>query len=178
VTTQSSRTLPLAPSRMTTGFAFSFIERCIRESFATRRFGKPEMTQIIHELCSGDPECVYCGSIDVRRWDHLFPVAAGGDTVIGNMVPACSRCDDSKQALAYRDWVLSAARFSPRTRGVPDLESRLSRIDSYVERHTYAPRPIEQRLDREETRELEKIRQRAPIARRHGWSHSKVSSTD
>jgi hypothetical protein len=84
---------------MTTGFGFSFLERSIRESFASRRFGKAYMEQILGELSDGRVECVYCGSPEVHRWDHLFPVAAGGDTVVGNMVPACARCDDSKQDL-------------------------------------------------------------------------------
>jgi hypothetical protein len=146
---------------MTTGFAFSFLERCIKESFATRRFGKPEMKQVIGELSPESPQCVYCGSADLRRWDHLYPVAVGGDTVVGNMVPACSRCDDSKQDLPYRQWVLSAARYSPMSQGVRDLESRLARIDAYVASPSYSPRPIEQRLLEDEARELANIRKRA-----------------
>jgi len=166
VTETSPRKLPLAPSRMTTGFAFTFIERCIKESFANRHFGKPQMQQVIDELCPQSPQCVYCGSMDLRRWDHLYPVAAGGDTVVGNMVPACGRCDDSKQDLPYREWVTSSARYSPKSQGVTDLDVRLARLDSYVSRHKYSPRPIEQRLTQAEAAELARIRGKAAELRR------------
>jgi hypothetical protein len=151
---------------MTTGFAFSFIERCIKESFADRHFGKAEMQQVIDELFPESPQCVYCGSREIRRWDHLYPVAAGGDAVVGNMVPACGRCDDSKQDLPYREWVISAARYSPKSQGVPDLDIRLARIDAYVAHHRYSPRPIEQRLSPTESAELTRIRERAAELRR------------
>ena len=31
-------------------------------------------------------ECIFCGNLDVKRWDHLVPISKGGDTVLGNMV--------------------------------------------------------------------------------------------
>lgn len=157
--------LPRAPARMTPGFAFSYVERCIKESLTMRQFGVPEMKLIVSELFDGDPECVYCGSSDVSRWDHLFPVARGGDTVIGNMVLACARCDDSKQASPYADWILSDARYSPKSRGVPDLDARIARIQMYVEAHAYSPRSIEKRLTRGELKRLETIRGSAAILR-------------
>jgi len=128
----AAKDLPPPPSRTTAGFAFSYIERCINESFARRRFGKSEMSQVLEHLSQGRVECAYCGSPEVRRWDHLFPVASGGDTVLGNMVPACARCDDSKRDIPYRQWMLSYAQFSPKSQRVPDLDLRLSALDKYV----------------------------------------------
>lgn len=153
--------LPRSPARMTPGFAFSFIERCINESLAERKFGIEEKTAIVEELFDGEPECIDCGTSDFARWDHLYPIAEGGDTVIGNMVLACSRCDDSKQALPYEEWMLSDARFFPKTRGVTDLGDRLKRIREYVAAHQYLPKPIEDRLTPEELNRLKAIRQAA-----------------
>ena len=64
------------------------------------------------------PECVFCGNREVKRWDHLVPVMKGGETVLGNMVPACARCDDSKQAFPFEEWMVSDAKWSPKSRGV------------------------------------------------------------
>lgn len=45
--------------------------------------------------------CVYCGSRAAEaelHVDHVRPVAAGGKTVLGNLVTSCSRCNQSKKA--------------------------------------------------------------------------------
>ena len=39
--------------------------------------------------------CVYYGDQNVQRWDQLVPVNKAGETVLGNMLPACARCNDS-----------------------------------------------------------------------------------
>jgi len=66
----------------------------------------------------------------------------------------------------YHYWMLSSVRFSPMSQGVADLEARIARIDTYVANHAYFPRPIEQRLSEEETRELVSIRERAAQLRK------------
>ena len=53
----------------------------------------------------------------MRRWDHVVPVAKGGDTVVGNMVIACSRCDYSKQASEFERWMNGDWRGCPKERG-------------------------------------------------------------
>ena len=43
-----------------------------------------------------DYKCAYCGtSIDLQsgELDHFYPMAAGGKTVPGNMLPCCSKCN-------------------------------------------------------------------------------------
>lgn len=37
--------------------------------------------------------CYYCGLSDARTFDHLTPVARGGDNSADNLMPACSRCN-------------------------------------------------------------------------------------
>ena len=151
--------LPRAPQRITTGFAFSYVERALKEGLANRQFGKAEMATILEFFGNDPPECVYCGSTEVKRWDHLIPVSEGGETVLGNMVPACGRCDDSKQHYPFEEWMFGSARFSPTSRQVPDVEERIQRIKAYERNFGYTPRKLEERLTDEELESLEGIRQ-------------------
>ena len=48
----------------------------------------------------------------------LIPIREGGETAVGNIVPARSRCDDSKQYLDYKEWIFSAAMNSPKAGGI------------------------------------------------------------
>lgn len=32
--------------------------------------------------------------MNAKQWDHYFPVSKG-DTILGDLVPACGSCDDS-----------------------------------------------------------------------------------
>jgi hypothetical protein len=152
---------PRVPQRTTPGFAFSMVDRALKDCLATRKFGMEEVQQAVGFLFPrGAAECTYCGSSNVERWDHLVPITAGGETVIGNMVPACGRCDDSKRDLRYDDWMTSDYPSAPRNRGVTDIESRRKRIKSYIEHFSYTPRTLEQRLNRKELRTLKDIRSR------------------
>ncbi len=101
--------------------------------------------------------CIYCGDGPIKRWDHLVAISKGGDTVLGNMVPACARCDDSKGAKDFREWALGKAKYSPKARGVPDIEKRLDDIDKYVAKHHYYHQLPKDRLDEEELRELKRL---------------------
>lgn len=80
----------------------------------------------------------------------------GGETVLGNMVPACGHCDDSKQALSIRQWFSKLAERDD----IRDPETRLRRIEDYARHFGYAARPLEERLNTEEWERLEKIRHR------------------
>lgn len=159
-------TLPRAPQRITPSFAFSYIERSIQEGLALRKFGRREMDEVVAFFFDGrEPECVYCGSQDVRRWDHLVPVMAGGDTIVGNMVLACAQCDDSKQATEFEQWMTGDAPRSPKSRGVLNVESRVRRIREYVRHYGYEVLPLDERLDKSERDELQEIRERVAADR-------------
>lgn len=97
--------LPRALARTTSGFAFSILNRALLEGISDRKFGAAEMRRLLEYFGSDQPRCVYCGAIELARWDHLIPVKAGGDTVLGNMVPACAPCDDSKRDLDFAQWL-------------------------------------------------------------------------
>jgi hypothetical protein len=36
--------------------------------------------------------------------DHVVPVARGGKSTKGNLVPACKSCNDKKRALLPMEW--------------------------------------------------------------------------
>lgn len=42
--------------------------------------------------------CAYCGEARPLTRDHVVPVSVGGSDYIANVVPACRRCNSSKQA--------------------------------------------------------------------------------
>lgn len=61
-------------------------------------------------------ECAYCGCT-MRKGerltrDHLVPVSLGGLTIQSNIVPACSRCNSSKQDSEWREWFMKQPFFS------------------------------------------------------------------
>lgn len=79
--------------------------------------------------------CAYCGGT-ATEWDHLRPVVSGQEptgyiTEIANLVPSCGKCNQSKGASHWRTWIQSGAKLSPKTRGVPNIESRIERLDAY-----------------------------------------------
>lgn len=51
--------------------------------------------------------CYYCGrSIPAAAltMDHLVPVARGGKSTRGNVVPACKSCNNKKKQLLPMEW--------------------------------------------------------------------------
>jgi len=46
-------------------------------------------------------------------------------------VPACGKCNQSKGKAHWHDWMMSSARLSPKSRGVVDLEDRVTRLSRY-----------------------------------------------
>ena len=79
--------------------------------------------------------CAYCGGIHTE-WDHLRPLVmkqrpTGFISEIHNLVPACGKCNQSKGNRPWREWMLSEARLSPKSRGIADLEERYSRLEAF-----------------------------------------------
>ena len=48
--------------------------------------------------------CVYCGATKKVEVDHVIPLDRGGPHSIGNLAPACSRCNRSKSNLFITEW--------------------------------------------------------------------------
>ena len=82
-----------------------------------------------------DIRCSYCGDRSTE-WDHLRPIISNQEptgyiTEIANLVPACGKCNQSKGKSHWRTWMESNSRLSPKSRGIPDLASRIARLDAY-----------------------------------------------
>ena len=48
-------------------------------------------------------------------------------------MPACGKCNQSKGNKPWREWMVSGAPLSPKTRGIPDLEEHMGRLAAYEE---------------------------------------------
>lgn len=49
--------------------------------------------------------CCYCGESHFHLTvDHVKPISKGGTTSLGNLVPACSRCNQSKSHRDVFEW--------------------------------------------------------------------------
>jgi 5-methylcytosine-specific restriction endonuclease McrA len=51
--------------------------------------------------------CHYCGQSTPAReltMDHLVPIARGGKTTKGNVVPACKSCNNKKRQMLPMEW--------------------------------------------------------------------------
>lgn len=80
-------------------------------------------------------ECAYCGD-PPTEWDHLRPIVrdkqpTGYISEIGNLVPACGKCNQSKGNKNWHYWMLSDARLSPKSRIVDTLRDRVVRLEAY-----------------------------------------------
>jgi hypothetical protein len=53
--------------------------------------------------------CAYCPDL-ATTWDHLVPVARGGRTEPGNIVPACCSCNSSKRSTPLLSWLEQTRR--------------------------------------------------------------------
>lgn len=97
----------------------------------------------ILELDADDLRCAFCGDPSTE-WDHLRPLImnrrpTGYISEIANLVPACGKCNQSKGNKNWRDWIVSDAHLSPRSKGVSDLPERIHRLEAYEAAHNVQP---------------------------------------
>jgi hypothetical protein len=48
--------------------------------------------------------CFYCGSFNSIQADHVIPIIKGGRHSIGNLVPACAKCNRNKGTKLLIEW--------------------------------------------------------------------------
>ena len=46
-------------------------------------------------------------------------------------MPACGKCNQSKSGAHWRKWITGPAKRSPASRGVPDLQARIERLQRF-----------------------------------------------
>jgi hypothetical protein len=151
------------PAKMYPGFGLSMLDRAVKEFFAARCSPKELLKLAEHFMRDGNVTCVYCDKVAATRWDHYHPVSGGGDSSPGNLVPACGRCDDSKQDKTIDEWAAGKAKHRPG----PDRVSLIhQRIAEYRKEYTYSEVAFETKLSQEDRaiykrfrRKLEELRE-------------------
>ena len=58
-------------------------------------------------------QCAYCGSETGLEQEHIVPMKKGGKYELGNIVPACRRCNASKGDRALIEWYSLSDVFDP-----------------------------------------------------------------
>lgn len=74
-----------------------------------------------------DGICHYCGCYWASVIDHVIPVAQGGRSVAGNLVPACQRCNAQKKdktPARWRAWRLARGMSWP----PPDCQMKIPEL--------------------------------------------------
>lgn len=145
------------PTKMYPGFGLSMLDRAVKEFFATR-CTRNDLGKIRDFFTrDGQIHCAYCDAPNPTRWDHIHPVSRGGYTVPGNLVPACGRCDDSKQDREIEEWVSSKSKHRPKAE---QLQSILDRIRAYQSAFPYSPVEFEKRLTEAQRAIYQRFRQK------------------
>lgn len=67
----------------------------------------PEAQEMLLEEFEG--KCAYCMK-PATTWDHIIPVARGGETIPSNIVPACTSCNSSKKTKDVFEWLKATGR--------------------------------------------------------------------
>ena len=57
-----------------------------------------------------DNACCYCGSKDFLTIEHLTPLSKGGDNQVGNIAPACMKCNRKKWHTPLEEFTPNANR--------------------------------------------------------------------
>jgi hypothetical protein len=105
----------------------------------------------ILDMTAEDVRCAYCGDRSTE-WDHLRPLVlnlrpTGYISEIGNLVPACGKCNQSKGNKRWHVWMRSGAKRSPAQRNFPDLEIRIARLEAYERWKDIKPIDFEKIVD-------------------------------
>jgi len=97
--------------------------------------------------------CAYCGDV-ATEWDHFRPLIknkrpTGFISEIGNLVPACGKCNQSKGNKDWRIWINSDAVLSPKRRNVSNLDERIRRLEAFEHWRPIQPIDFETMVDEE-----------------------------
>ncbi len=56
--------------------------------------------------------CAYCGCEGDIEQDHFIPLSRGGGYTANNIIPACKKCNSSKQANLFEEWYIKQQFYS------------------------------------------------------------------
>ncbi|MGO9443984.1 MAG: HNH endonuclease [Thiobacillaceae bacterium] len=140
------------------------LDRAVKESFAGRcSLGDLEKVRQ-YFLQNGGLRCIYCQADNPSRWDHLHAVSRGGDTVPGNLVPACQRCDDSKQDKDIEEWVAGKSKHRPDVNSFVRIQAA---VKAYQDHFSYAPREFNEKLNEAQLATYDRFRRELQSLRAH-----------
>lgn len=153
------------PIKISAGLGLSMIDRAVKERLLPSRCTSADLAgiQAYFEANGGD-RCFYCDAQEPTRWDHLHAVSKGGDTMPGNLVPACARCDDSKQDRDVHEWVASTSPYRPAPERLGALQQK---IEAYRQHFSYTPVEFSQRLSPAQRETYARFRAEMDVLRRH-----------
>ncbi|MCB1278444.1 HNH endonuclease [Prosthecobacter sp.] len=151
------------PNKTYPALGLSLIDRAFKEAHAERCC--PNDLAKLREYFGNhnDVKCIYCAEKTAKRWDHLYPVSKGGDTSLGNLVPACDSCDDSKQDKTLDEWSQSNAKYRPSaTRLVAIKES----IRQYRIKFPYDEQDFQSKMNDDTSKKYKRLRDALDIVRK------------
>ncbi len=98
--------------------------------------------------------CVYCGQVESKEnrgivADHLVSVTAFGELVLGNSLPACQKCNDSRGKSDWREFL--------KNRYPGDVSAQISKIENHMAKYPYSPAHPDVSLTKGERQEYEAI---------------------
>lgn len=68
--------------------------------------------QLWHRWVEFDHRCAYCNASGDMQVEHVIPISKGGEHHLGNIVPACQRCNFTKGRSDAEQWYRSQPFFS------------------------------------------------------------------
>jgi hypothetical protein len=117
------------------------VSRGLREIVAPRQtMSKIQWRSVLEEFGG---ICIFCGAAGTAENrgfvpDHLVPVTRFGELVLGNTVPACQACNDSRGEKEWRPFLRSV--FSG------DAEAQIRFVEQHLATYDYHPVSLEDAL--------------------------------
>jgi len=119
--------------------------RGLREIVAPRQKLNDEDWKVLLDRFDG--RCAFCNEPATKEnrgivADHLVAAAQFGELVLGNVVPSCQTCNDSRGNQDWREFI--SERFPE------DAAYRIQRIQECLDEHPYSPVTLDAALNDDE----------------------------
>jgi hypothetical protein len=129
------------------------VHRGLREIVAPRQVLTATDWQSIST--SFDGKCAFCDQLATQAnrgivADHLVPAKEFGELVLGNALPACQTCNDSRGEVEWHEFV--------RKSFPGDSAAQILRIERYLAQHSYQASTPEKVLLPDELAEYESLK--------------------
>jgi len=128
------------------------VSRGLREIVAPRQKMSKKQWQAVRDEYGG--LCVFCGSEGTKEnrgivADHLISVTRFGELVLGNTVPACQKCNDTR---GHKEWRPFIRKNFPKS-----AKLRIAAIEKHLSKHPYHPPAPKDTLNRDQQKSYERL---------------------